>query len=87
MRGSKRSREATKVRADGAVLVKKSHPGCGVADPVTRFFSVSPMYLQTTNARSRRYESESNTIGITAAAIVLAVPDVPTVWAHAGPDS
>ena len=87
MRGSRRSREATKVRADGAVLVKKSHPGCGVEDPVTTFFSVSPMYLQTTNARSRRYEFESNTIGITAAAIVSAVPDVPTVWAHAGHDS
>jgi len=83
----KRKSRSYKIRADGAVLVKKSHPGCGVEDPVTTFFSVSPMYLQTTNARSRRYESESNTIGITAAAIVSAVPDVPTVWAHAGHDS
>jgi len=44
MRGSKRSREATKVRADGAVLVKKSHPGCGVKDPVEILFRFSNVF-------------------------------------------
>jgi hypothetical protein len=44
MRGSKRSREATEVRADGAVLVKKSHPGCGVKDPVEILFRFSNVF-------------------------------------------
>ena len=43
----------------------------------SRFFSVSPMYFETTVARSTRYSSRPSSLASTCAAIVLPVPDSP----------
>ena len=43
----------------------------------SRFFSVSPMYLLTTEDRSTLYRSRPSSPAITSAASVLPVPDGP----------
>ena len=64
----------------GIRFVKEQHdirPG-GVVKNALEIFSVSPMYLLTTVARSIRYNASPSSLATTPAARVLPVPDGPT---------